>query len=641
MRRTLGFLSRTLIWLVGLFLGLCVLAAIALYFFFDPNDFKPQISAFLSEKTGLPLSIEGKIEFTVVPWVGLKAENINLAQAPHFGDGNFIHIKEIDLKIPLRELFELDNHLVFESLLVKGLDVRLVKQIQGQTNLDYYLKDLKKSEKMIKPEVPEKKTASTSPAKTSKNLTFALDSIEIKDANINFIDHKEKQTWAAKHFSLKSEYSLSELTPISTKFELSLTPFNQPATITGKGSVVGTIALSKPLHTIDFKTDLTLEIPNSPWKHAKINTTVKGDFEKQLKLQSLNLQSGTTKVSGNVTYPFDTSLPITFALSINELNINQLDAPSKPKAKETAAAPTGKPATSSSSAVATDNSSDRVLQGELSIDKLDLKDFTLQQVRATLRKKDAVVTLTPVTAKLLGGNLTANITHTLGSANAPTKAQGQLNGLALQSLLRALKEPEKISGNANIDFNVTQSGSNLNGIVKCNLTNGVIQGVDVSYYLSVAQSLLKKEVNPLSNQKQTPFKSLSATLMIHDNIIDNNDLMVLGNDFKANAEGSIYLNSQTVEYKLQAYKVYEDGKDHPNVIPLAIRIKGPISNPSVEPDLDVYKKKLLDKEVSKQINKQVKRGLERILSPDAADNDPDQKIEKEITNGLKKIFKIK
>lgn len=639
--RVLRLITRFVVWLFVLLLSLSVIAGLGLYFFFDPNDFKPQISAFISDKSGLPLSIKGKIKLSLTPWVGLKVHDITLAQAPHFGESHFIHIKEMDLKIPLHELFELDRHLVFESLIIKGLDVNLVKQANGQTNWEHYAKDFESSAKQPKDEAGEKQSTSLSTTSSPKKLTFALQHFEIKEANAVFIDNKEKQRWSAKHVSLSSEHPSTDLTPVSAKFELSLTPFNREATVLSKGTAVGTIALSKPIRTIDFKTALTLELPNSPWKHTTINTTVKGDLNKQLSFQSLNIQSGATKISGKVTFPFDSQTPITFALSVNELNTKQFETPESTPKSPTSTTSAAKPSENNAGPAASDNASERALQGELSIDKLEMKEFTLHKVQTSLRKNGQVITLAPLNANLFEGKLTANITHTLGSTNAPTKAQGQLNGLALTSLLRTLKKPEKVSGTANIDFNVVQTGSNLNGIVKCNIANGVLQGVDVSYYLSVAQSLLKKEVNPLSNQKQTPFKSLSATLMIHDNIIDNNDLAILGNDFKAKADGSVNLNNQTLEYKLEAYKVYADGKDHPNVIPLAIRIKGPISNPSVEPDLDVYKKKLLDKEVSKQLHKQVKKGLERILSPDATDNDPDKKIEKEITNGLKKIFKVK
>ena len=40
---------------------LIIIAAIALPFFIDPNDFKPQIQTAIKEKTGRNLSIEGVI----------------------------------------------------------------------------------------------------------------------------------------------------------------------------------------------------------------------------------------------------------------------------------------------------------------------------------------------------------------------------------------------------------------------------------------------------------------------------------------------------------------------------------------------------------------------------------------------------
>jgi AsmA protein len=52
---------RVLLWLLAGSVSLFILAAIALYLLFDPNDFREQISKSVKSQTGRDLTIEGDI----------------------------------------------------------------------------------------------------------------------------------------------------------------------------------------------------------------------------------------------------------------------------------------------------------------------------------------------------------------------------------------------------------------------------------------------------------------------------------------------------------------------------------------------------------------------------------------------------
>ncbi|HRE32002.1 MAG TPA: AsmA-like C-terminal region-containing protein, partial [Candidatus Berkiella sp.] len=178
--------------------------------------------------------------------------------------------------------------------------------------------------------------------------------------------------------------------------------------------------------------------------------------------------------------------------------------------------------------------------------------------------------------------------------------------------------------------------------------DGVIEGIDVKYYLNLAQALLKKVDSKETDNKHTPFGSLQATLLFNNNVMDNNDLLIKSNDFTAKGEGSINMNSQTIAYKIQALKTYQDGKEHKNAYPLAIRIKGSLSSPKVEPDYDVYLKKLMQQEMKGELNKQIGKLLGAPKESNAADSSESspnledaakKKLEDKIEKGLKKLFR--
>ena len=71
--------------LVG-FAALFILASIALFLFFDPNDFREDISKTVKSQTGRDLIIEGDISLDVFPWLAVEVGKASLGNAPGFGN---------------------------------------------------------------------------------------------------------------------------------------------------------------------------------------------------------------------------------------------------------------------------------------------------------------------------------------------------------------------------------------------------------------------------------------------------------------------------------------------------------------------------------------------------------------------------
>ena len=70
----------------GAFVALFLLAAILLYLFFDPNDFRDDIANKVREQTGRELSIEGDISLDIFPWLAVEVGKASLGNASGFGD---------------------------------------------------------------------------------------------------------------------------------------------------------------------------------------------------------------------------------------------------------------------------------------------------------------------------------------------------------------------------------------------------------------------------------------------------------------------------------------------------------------------------------------------------------------------------
>ena len=71
---------------VGAFIAVFLLAAIFLYLFFDPNDFREDIANKVREQTGRELTIEGDISLDIFPWIAVQVGKSSLGNAQGFGD---------------------------------------------------------------------------------------------------------------------------------------------------------------------------------------------------------------------------------------------------------------------------------------------------------------------------------------------------------------------------------------------------------------------------------------------------------------------------------------------------------------------------------------------------------------------------
>ena len=88
----------------GALLALIVIAMIGLTLFFDPNDYKAEISAAVEQATGRQLSLEGELELDIFPRLRIAIGAAELANAAGFGDEPFASIESAGLAVGLLPL---------------------------------------------------------------------------------------------------------------------------------------------------------------------------------------------------------------------------------------------------------------------------------------------------------------------------------------------------------------------------------------------------------------------------------------------------------------------------------------------------------------------------------------------------------
>ena len=108
---------------VLVFVIVVVIAVLAFVATFDANNYKPQIIEQVESATGRDFKIDGEINLSVFPWVGLKVENVTLGNEKGFKAKQFAAIKQLDVKVNVLPL--LKKEVEINIIRLHGLDVSL------------------------------------------------------------------------------------------------------------------------------------------------------------------------------------------------------------------------------------------------------------------------------------------------------------------------------------------------------------------------------------------------------------------------------------------------------------------------------------------------------------------------------------
>ncbi|NOR69928.1 MAG: AsmA family protein [Methylomarinum sp.] len=165
---------------------LIVIAAVALPLFINPNDFKPEIQTAVKENTGRDLLIEGDLDLSVFPWIGISTGKLSLSNAQGFPEQPFAEIEESNVKVKLLPL--LSKKLEVSRIVLKGLTLNLAKNKQGISNWD----DLAGAK--TDPEIEPAKTSTTDTEKApsaSPLAALAIGGVSIEQAKIIWDDQQQ------------------------------------------------------------------------------------------------------------------------------------------------------------------------------------------------------------------------------------------------------------------------------------------------------------------------------------------------------------------------------------------------------------------------------------------------------------------
>ena len=209
----MGRLVRILLFGIVGAIGLAVVAAVAMYLFFDPNDFRDDISAQVKAATGRDLVIEGDLSLSVFPWIAVNIGRTQLGNADGFGDEPFLSFEEAKLSVRLAPLL-FQQTVTIGTATLDAFSLNLEVAANGRTNWD----DLAEAGDSA----PVEEAGDTD---TGNAQTLDIAEIRLSNASISFRDAQAGTANTISGLTLAtSGIAAEEPFDIDTEFDFSADP---------------------------------------------------------------------------------------------------------------------------------------------------------------------------------------------------------------------------------------------------------------------------------------------------------------------------------------------------------------------------------------------------------------------------------
>ena len=277
----MGKFLKFILWLLGSLLALIAIAVVVLPMVVDPNDYKAEIATAVAQQTGRTLTIEGDIELSVFPWLGLDIGPTQFSNAAGFDEPSMARMDAVQVRVKLLPL--LRKQLEVDKIRLSGLQLHLAKDKQGRTNWA----DLATAAESG--EAKDKSVAAQAvPGSDASRLgSLAIGGIEISNASIHWDDQSTDSRYEVNELSLTTGAIVpGEAFDLDLQLRLAST---QPVIETGL-SLHGELLVATDLSAISITAaTLQLDAQGDSLPAGQIKAALSTDISVDLAAQTLLL----------------------------------------------------------------------------------------------------------------------------------------------------------------------------------------------------------------------------------------------------------------------------------------------------------------------------------------------------------------
>ncbi len=642
----MGRLIKYILYAVGGFLVLAIIASILLTLLFDPNDYREDIAAGVAEATGRELVIEGDIKLSLFPWLAVEIGSSRLGNAAGFGDKPFASFEQVRLSVRLLPLL-LRREIVVGAAEISGLAVNLEVNERGANNWD----DL----------APPSETEATDETATNAPTgVINIAGIDLNDAAFSYVDQQLGEEYALIHLNVttgpvrtaaddaasisisgfaisgtvsglsdnETRLSLSvpdillqsgEETVNVGSIELSIFDINIKANIdefsyAGSPSPNGTISIEEfsprqLMQAMDIDVPATAD-PNALSK-LQIDATIVVAAT-QIRLSELVMIFDDTTLRGELDVPRDAEGVLRLNLAADRIDLNRYMAPADESAANVDAAAEA-PVEIPADMIRALNA-----RGDLTLDQAIVGPMQFDNLVMSFNAGDGLIRVHPISAEFFDGTYNGDLRVNATSSVPVLSLNEQISNVNLAPLGRALFDVDKLTGTINGSFRLSGRGNDseqilntLGGDMSFILKDGTFEGVDVWYEMRKARAFLKQAALPEPTlPARTPFSEVRATGKVTNGVLRNDDFFAELPFMQLNGHGSVNIPAASLDYSLSArvfdrpeymQDVTADELDDLTRAAIPLRITGDLASPKIGIDFE----ELLEDRVREELEKKV------------------------------------
>jgi AsmA protein len=641
---------------IGALFGLVALALVAVWLFFDPNDYKDRIAAAVQQSTGRSLSLPGDLKLSVFPWIKVQTGEASLGNPAGFGDEPFLTVKRVSLGVKLLPL--LKKQLEIGKVEIDGLDLKLKQDAAGKGNWEEWGV---RTEAPASPDVPGGSASLHLAGIAIANSRISFEDMVAEAVNIDIgrvapgvavpMDLRMQLVTAAgaKPLPLAAKYKL-KLDMEQQRYQLAdlvlsgtVQPAGAPkaldwklaipkadvdlqsqtlaeATFTAQvgiaefnGSIAGSKLVNGPALAGRFElkqlTPRTLMQQFGVAPPVTRDNTALAAFATQGKyswqdgvarLTDLKLKLDESALTGRFAYDTASS-GMDFALSLDKINLDRYQPPpAEPSAK------------SEPIELPVDFLKPLRAKGSFNVGEIRIGGARLTQLAAGIDVRDAVARFVPLKAQLYGGQYEGNIGIDMRQTVPRLTMDEHMRGIDIAKFMKEYADSERLSGKGNLEVKLAASGRSgdallktLTGTISTNLADGAVEGMDVWYAIAQAQSLLQKsQLAGVTNTKRTAFDTFHASADVVNGVATTKDLAIGSQLLRITGSGSTNLVTQQLDYAvttkvLKAPPGADEGTTQLALATVPVKITGTFAEPKIRPELSAMVKERLKQELDK------------------------------------------
>jgi AsmA protein len=176
---------------LGVLIVALVALAVTISLVVDPNDYKDEIIEVVKDNTGRDLKIEGDLQLSLFPWLGVEIAGVELANTSGFGQKPFAQVARAGVRLKVWPL--LSRELMVDTVTLDGLVLNLMRNRAGATNWQ----DLRTTA----PEQPKRGQEPAAPGAPAIGA-LTISGIKIRNGEIDWLDEASGAHYALHALTL-------------------------------------------------------------------------------------------------------------------------------------------------------------------------------------------------------------------------------------------------------------------------------------------------------------------------------------------------------------------------------------------------------------------------------------------------------